>query len=132
MKEPLLLEFSDAAATRAGVAGGKGASLALLTQGGFRVPPGVVVAAQAYRIFLTAATVAHARIAALDFSSDAALHAGCAAVRQALLDQPLPGALEQALRARRHCWPVVPCRCVHRPRWRTALARRSPDSMTPT
>ncbi|HEX8361769.1 MAG TPA: PEP/pyruvate-binding domain-containing protein [Longimicrobium sp.] len=100
MRDKFVLEFADPAAGESAVAGGKGASLARLTQGGFPVPGGVVVAAPAYRAFVEGATEAHPLIAALDFGSDAALHAGCAAVRAALVAHPLPAALESELRAR--------------------------------
>ena len=100
MPESFVLEFADPAAAEAGVAGGKGASLARLTQGGFAVPGGVVVAAGAYRAFLEGAEEAHQRIAELDFASDASLHEGCARVRRALVAHPLPAGLESALRTR--------------------------------
>lgn len=44
-----VLHFTDAAATDASSSGGKGASLARLTQAGFPVPPGFVISPQAYR-----------------------------------------------------------------------------------
>lgn len=44
--------FTDAVCTKVGHAGGKGASLARLTQAGFPVPPGFVVRAEAFERFL--------------------------------------------------------------------------------
>ena len=44
-----VLHFSDAAAADVSSSGGKGASLARLTQAGFPVPPGFVISPQAYR-----------------------------------------------------------------------------------
>jgi rifampicin phosphotransferase len=43
----MILQFDDPAATQIAVSGGKGASLAKLFQGGFNVPPGVVIRASA-------------------------------------------------------------------------------------
>ncbi|HVV71739.1 MAG TPA: PEP/pyruvate-binding domain-containing protein, partial [Verrucomicrobiae bacterium] len=47
--------FTEPLATRLEVSGGKGSNLSLLTQRGFPVPPGFVVAAQAYRDFIASA-----------------------------------------------------------------------------
>ncbi|HEX8695027.1 MAG TPA: PEP/pyruvate-binding domain-containing protein [Longimicrobium sp.] len=96
----MILEFTDDAATEPSAAGGKGASLARLTQGGFPVPPGVVVPAAAYRAFLAAVPGLEARIAALTPGDAAALHAQCAEVRALLVSHPLPPEVDQALRAR--------------------------------
>jgi rifampicin phosphotransferase len=43
----MILDFSDPAAAQLSTSGGKGASLARMFQGGFNVPPGVVIAASA-------------------------------------------------------------------------------------
>ena len=96
----MILEFTDPAATAAAVAGGKGASLARLTQGGFPVPGGIVVGADAYRAFLASVPGVAERIAALTPGDAAALHRQCAAIRDELHHHPLPDALDAALRAR--------------------------------
>jgi len=44
--------FLEPLATRLEISGGKGSNLSLLTQRGFPVPPGFIVAAQAYRDFI--------------------------------------------------------------------------------
>lgn len=49
---PLLLSFSDNHADELALSGGKGASLARLAAGGLPVPPGVIVTAAAYQLFL--------------------------------------------------------------------------------
>ncbi|PYJ57421.1 MAG: hypothetical protein DME24_19290, partial [Verrucomicrobia bacterium] len=47
-----LLKFEERCAAKIERSGGKGANLALLTQGGFPVPTGFIVTAQAYRDFI--------------------------------------------------------------------------------
>ena len=47
--------FEEPLATRLEISGGKGSNLSLLTQRGFPVPPGFVVAAQSYREFIGSA-----------------------------------------------------------------------------
>jgi len=96
----MILEFTDPAAAEASVSGGKGASLAKLTQGGFAVPPGVIVPAAAYRAFLASVPGVDALVAALRPLEAAELHARCAELRQLLVAAPLPAELEAALQAR--------------------------------
>ena len=96
----MILEFSDPAATETAAAGGKGASLARLTQGGFPVPPGIVVPAAAYRAFVASIPGVEARIAALTPRDAAALVAQCAEVRGMMAGHPLPPDVEAALRVR--------------------------------
>jgi pyruvate,water dikinase len=74
----MLMEFTDATATDAALSGGKGASLARLTQGGFAVPTGIIVGAGGYRAFLRGVAGLRERIAALDLNDPVALHAQCA------------------------------------------------------
>ena len=47
-----LLQFEEPCAAKIERSGGKGANLALLSQGGFPVPAGFIVTAQAYRDFI--------------------------------------------------------------------------------
>ena len=47
-----LLKFEERCAAKIERSGGKGANLVLLTQGGFPVPTGFIVTAQAYRDFI--------------------------------------------------------------------------------
>ncbi|HSL69328.1 MAG TPA: PEP/pyruvate-binding domain-containing protein, partial [Longimicrobiales bacterium] len=99
MKEQLL-EFGDPVAGEVLLSGGKGASLARLTQAGFRVPTGIIVAAPAYRAFLHAAPGLSQRVAELNVENPAALHAQCLELRTLLLATALPAELQKALRAR--------------------------------
>jgi len=96
----MILELDDPAAAEAAVSGGKGASLARLTQGGFAVPPGVIVPAEAYRAFLASVPGVRERIAALTPEDATALHAQCTAIRERLVSHPLPSDVDAALRAR--------------------------------
>src|SRR5215207_4064726 len=96
----MILEFTDPAAAEAAVSGGKGASLARLTQGGFAVPPGIIVPAAAYRAFLAAVPGMDALVSALRPEDAAELHARCAAIRETLVAAPPPPGLDAALRAR--------------------------------
>jgi pyruvate,water dikinase len=95
-----LLEFSDPPAVESGVSGGKGASLARLTQHDFPVPTGVIVSASGYRAFLHTIPEFHQRIAALKLEDAAALHAQCAQLRKLLHAAALPADLAAALRKR--------------------------------
>lgn len=96
----MILEFTDPAAAEAAVSGGKGASLARLTQGGFAVPPGVIVPADAYRAFLATVPGIDAMVAALRPQDASDLHARCAELRRLLVAAPLPEELDAALRVR--------------------------------
>lgn len=100
MTDPILLEFTDPAANDASVSGGKGASLAKLTQGGFAVPPGIIIPAAAYRAFLAAVPGVDAMIAALRPENATDLHARCGEIRALLVAAPLPAELDAGLRAR--------------------------------
>jgi phosphohistidine swiveling domain-containing protein len=95
-----VLEFTDPSAAQAATSGGKGASLARLTQGGFPVPEGVIVAAAGYRAFLDSVPGLDAHVAALTPQNPVRLHEQCVAIRRLLTDSPLPAELEAALRER--------------------------------
>jgi phosphohistidine swiveling domain-containing protein len=96
----MILELTDPAAAEAAVSGGKGTSLARLTQGGFAVPPGIVVPAAAYRAFLAAVPGVDALVSALRPEDASDLHARCTAIRELLVAAPLPPELDAALRTR--------------------------------
>lgn len=82
------------------MSGGKGASLAKLTQAGFTVPPGVIVTAAGYRAFIAATDELKASVAPLDFEHPAVLHEQCAAIRSMLLELDIGEELADALDAR--------------------------------
>src|SRR5215470_7565628 len=89
----MILRFDDPTATQLANSGGKGASLAKLFQGGFEVPPGVIVPAAAYASF--AGSVA---IDDLPYDDAEALRVACARLREQLVALPLPADVEAELR----------------------------------
>ena len=95
----LLLKFEEAGATDVARSGGKGASLAKLSSGGFPVPPGVIVTSDAYREWIAGDVALASLTARLDFGDHDVLRAGCAAIREHLLSRPLPALLLERLHA---------------------------------
>ena len=104
---PTLLAFDDPAATQLATSGGKGASLAKLYQGGFNVPPGVIVPASAYVAFVAQSDDVRARIDGLDVTNADALRAQCSELRQQLTALPLPEEVERELRTGITHFPVA-------------------------
>lgn len=94
----MILNFNDPAATQLANSGGKGASLAKLFQGGFNVPPGVIVPAPAYGAFVEQRTDLRSRIDALDYSDADKLREQCASLRALMLTLALPEEIESELR----------------------------------
>src|SRR5207237_3798499 len=90
----MILTFADPAATHIANSGGKGASLARLFQGGFNVPPGVIVPASAYTEF-----IGDFDFGALDYSDATRLREECAALRERLIKLAMPAVLESELRS---------------------------------
>jgi len=82
-------------------AGGKGASLAELTQAGVPVPPDFVVGAPAYAAFCDAGhlrTRVAARLDGLDVEDTAALEVASAEVRAMIAGEPVPESLADSIR----------------------------------
>jgi cytochrome P450 len=100
-RAPLAVPF-DRCPVEAGVAGGKGASLARLSAAGLPVPPGFVVTTAAFDAARTVDDI-RARIAqtltSLDRGDVAALEAGAAGVRELLEQVDLPSDVEEEIRA---------------------------------
>lgn len=94
----MILRFDETAAAQIANSGGKGASLARLTQGGFRVPRGVIVPAAAYTAFLEQSPTLGATIAAMRYDDPGQLRADCEVLRKQMLNVPLPPDVERALR----------------------------------
>lgn len=94
--------FTDPAATRTELTGGKGASLATLTQAGFPVPPGMIVTADAYRAFIGAWPEFIARARALPVMDAVALNAECRKLRQSLEARPFDKDMTATLREALH------------------------------
>ncbi len=84
------LSFEDPLATQLELSGGKGANLSLLTQRGFPVPRGFVVAAPVYGEFIMGMGGFQRRVAALPFHDAGALREACEALQVELSHLPLP------------------------------------------
>jgi phosphohistidine swiveling domain-containing protein len=96
----MILDLNDRAAIQLTNSGGKGASLAKLFQGGFAVPPGLIVPASAYSEFVAQNENLRTRIDALDFANADALVVQCSELRRVMTKLPLPADLEAELRER--------------------------------
>lgn len=86
----LLLEFNDPRLLDPAVAGGKGANLARLTQGGFAVPPGFVIPPDSYRIFLAQDPGLEGEFDVLPLDAPAALEQACRQLCARILRLPVP------------------------------------------
>jgi len=94
--------FADIGLDDRPAVGGKGGSLGELTRAGIAVPPGFVVRTEAFEAFvraLDAAEPLRAPIEALDPSDLDRVSEVTAAVRARIEAEPLPPAVEQAIRA---------------------------------
>ncbi len=95
-----VIRFAEKECLSVTIAGGKGSTLAELTQAGFPVPSGFCVAVAAYSDFVRHADLGDelsGRIAALSFDDAAALESQTAQIRQLLRDAELPVELGRAL-----------------------------------
>ncbi len=100
MNPPNILKFSDSAAAKPECVGGKGANLGLLTQAGFKVPPGFVVTTAAYDDFVAGAGLADVfeRILAQVHYEDAVQLDACAdRIRTAIHEAHMPADLAAAI-----------------------------------
>lgn len=91
----LLLDFLDPTLLDVAIAGGKGANLARLTQGGFPVPPGFVLPPQAYRSFMEQDADLTARLQGLPMGDPATLESACQALCKQMQQLKLPQSLRQ-------------------------------------
>jgi pyruvate,water dikinase len=95
-----VLAFADAECRSRELVGGKGGSLAELSQSGFPVPSGFCVTTSAYSEFIEAGGLAGplgSRIATLEASDPVKLEKQTAQIRAMLCDAPLPDALGRAI-----------------------------------
>lgn len=76
--------FEEPLATRLEISGGKGSNLSILTQRGFPVPPGFVVAAQAYRDFIASGRELLSQVENFHFDDPARLRSESEVLRQKL------------------------------------------------
>jgi pyruvate,water dikinase len=94
--------FKDVGIADRPTVGGKGGSLGELTQAGIAVPPGFVVTTSAFEQFLEALEArepVRAKVAALDPNDLGAATRLSEELRRRVLEEPMPAAVEQAIRA---------------------------------
>jgi len=102
-----ILLCTDPAALQVTESGGKGASLARLTQAGFAVPPAFVIRARCYRDFTTGCASLPALVAALPRGDTSALAAKSLELRQQLENLALPSKLQQELAEMLRTYPAA-------------------------
>lgn len=91
----LLLDFNNPLLLDANIAGGKGANLAKLTQGGFAVPPGFVLPPETYRIFLAQSDALLEEIKTLPLNDVSALESACQQFCVRMSERPMPDLLRE-------------------------------------
>lgn len=94
----LLHDFNDPALLDVATAGGKGANLARLTQGGFDVPPGFVLPPGAYLAFIQQDGGFAARLQQLPLAKPAALESACQSLCASMRQWPLPESLRHEVK----------------------------------
>ena len=93
----LVVDFREPQGALLSLVGGKGSNLIALAMAGFPVPPGFVVTAEAYRLFLAPTDWLDAALAELDYASPERLRDQCAVLRERLGRNPLPPEVELAI-----------------------------------
>src|SRR4051812_26629138 len=78
--------------------GGKGSNLIALRTAGFPVPPGFVVVAGAYQLFLEGIDWLGSELSAFDYQHPEILQEQCARLRARLSQVPLPAAIQEEAR----------------------------------
>ena len=96
-EQQFILNFTDKNAVYPEISGGKGASLAKLTAGSFNVPPGIIIASDAYRAFTGAFPGLEKIIKRLRYSDAKELNEQCSELRARLIRLPLPEKLDTLL-----------------------------------
>ena len=98
--------FQEPLAARIEFSGGKGSNLALLTQRGFPVPPGFIVAAQVYREFIGGGSELLRDVNRLPFHNAGLLRAESERLRGALCRLSLPAQAVEEVRAQLSRFPA--------------------------
>ncbi len=93
----LLLDFHDPRLVDVSLAGGKGANLARLTQGGFAVPPGFVLPPESYRVFLMNSGLVE-ELRSLPVDDLSSLEESCRLLRERMSREAMPEELQTAVR----------------------------------
>ncbi len=107
-----LLRFDSPLATRPEYTGGKGANLALLTSGGFKVPQGFLVIAAVYRAWLDAVVGWREVVQQLPCHDPAALAEAARRWREQLTTVPLPAAVAAEITEAVQSFPAGTCFAV--------------------
>jgi pyruvate,water dikinase len=94
----LVVRFDQPDLGLTSLVGGKGYNLILLTAAGLPVPPGFIVTAEAYRLFLEHVAGLDDELARLDFDNPDRLRDQCAKLRSRLQQIALPGPVADAIR----------------------------------
>jgi phosphohistidine swiveling domain-containing protein len=95
----LVVPFDHPQGSTLGLVGGKGNNLIALRSGGFPVPPGFVVTAEAYRLFVQGVGWLDEELTRFDYASPDRLREQCARLRARLSELALPEAVQAAIRA---------------------------------
>jgi hypothetical protein len=129
----MLHDFSSPILLDASVAGGKGANLAKLTQGGFPVPPGFVLPPEAYRAFLMNEPGFAELVRALPVGNTADLEQACQALCARMSHWPVPDTLRGEIEvALARLGGIALFRYAVPLQQKTWAARHLPGSMIPT
>ena len=97
-----LRDFTELSRSDVDYAGGKGANLGEMTAAGLPIPPGFVVGAPAYAAFCDAGALRERiaeRLESVDVDDTDALAEAAADVRRMVEAEPIPAAVEEAIRA---------------------------------
>src|SRR5262249_31112421 len=95
----LIAFFTQPEAAVVSVVGGKGSNLMALTQGAFPVPPGFVVTAAAYQLFLDRIDCLDRELSQFDYDRPDQLRQQCIALRERLARHDLTPEVAEAIRA---------------------------------
>ncbi len=93
----LVVFFDQPNAGLVSLVGGKGSNLIALTAAGFPVPPGFIITAEAYQLFLEGLDWLDAELTTLDYAHPDHLRDQCARLRGRLKQVPLPAPVRDAL-----------------------------------
>ena len=95
----LIVYFDEPEAGLVSRVGGKGSNLIALTAAGFPVPPGFVITADAYQLFLDRIDWLERELATFDYDHPDRLREQCARLRSRLAEVAFPVPVQEALRA---------------------------------
>ncbi|HWY85118.1 MAG TPA: PEP/pyruvate-binding domain-containing protein [Gemmataceae bacterium] len=95
----LVVPFEQTDMALTSLVGGKGYNLILLTGAGFPVPPGFVVSAEAYRLFLDHVSGLDEELADFDYANPDVLREQCGKLRERLEKVALPASVADAIKS---------------------------------